>query len=91
MSVAIPNFKYRYFRKGKPVFVPTSIGRRIGLEVKEAIEDTYSFNPIYFHLRRGGHVAAMHHHRDNRLFAKIDIANFFTVFPGGGCRALWTE
>ena len=77
MPVAIPNFDYSYLRKGKPVFVPTKIGRRIGKEIKEAVEDAYAFDPIYFHLRRGGHVAAMHHHRDNQFFARIDISNFF--------------
>lgn len=77
MPVAIPNFEYSYLRKGKPVFVPTKIGRRIGTEIKEAVEGAYTFDPIYFHLRRGGHVAAMHHHRDNHSFARIDISNFF--------------
>lgn len=77
MSVAIPNFEYSYLRKDKPVFVPTKIGRRIGNEIKDTVEGTYTFDPIYFHLRRGGHVAAMHHHRDNRSFARIDISNFF--------------
>lgn len=77
MPVAIPNFDYSYSRRGKPVFVPTKIGRRIGKEIKEAVEGAYTFDPIYFHLRRGGHVAAMHHHRDNHSFARIDISNFF--------------
>lgn len=77
MPVAIPNFDYSYLRKDKPVFVPTKIGRRIGNEIKEAVEVAYTFDPIYFHLRRGGHVAAMHHHRDNHSFARIDISNFF--------------
>ncbi len=77
MSVAIPNFDYSYLRKDKPIFVPTKIGRRIGNEIKEKVEGAYTFDPIYFHLRRGGHVAAMHHHRDNRFFARIDISNFF--------------
>jgi hypothetical protein len=77
MPVAIPNFDYSYLRKAKPVFVPTKIGRRIGNEIKEAVGGAYTFDPIYFHLRRGGHVAAMHHHRDNHSFARIDISNFF--------------
>lgn len=77
MAVAIPNFAYRYDRKGKPVFVPTSIGRRIGAEIKDAVEAAYEFDAIYFHLRKGGHVAAMHHHRSNLLFASLDISNFF--------------
>jgi hypothetical protein len=77
MAVVIPNFEYSYLRKGKSVFVPTSIGRRIGRELKLAVEGLYEFDPIYFHLRRGGHVAAMHHHREHRLFARIDISRFF--------------
>lgn len=77
MPVAIPNFDYSYLRKGKPVFVPTKTGRRIGAEIKEAVERAYTFDPIYFHLRRGGHVAAMHHHRESHTFARIDISNFF--------------
>jgi hypothetical protein len=57
--------------------VPTSIGRRIGNEIKEAVEETYDFSPTYFHMASGGHVAAMHHHRDSAVFARIDIARFF--------------
>jgi hypothetical protein len=77
MSVAIPNFGYSYLRKGKPVFVPTSVGRRIGKEIKEKVEGGYTFDPIFFHMRRGGHVAALHHHRHHHWFARIDISNFF--------------
>lgn len=77
MPVAIPNFDYSYLRKGKPVFVPSKMGRRIGQEIKAAVEDAYAFDPIYFHLRQGGHVAAMHYHRGHHAFARIDISNFF--------------
>lgn len=77
MPVAIPNYRYSYRRKGKPVYVPTSIGRRIGNEIKEAVEEAYDFSPTYFHMASGGHVAAMHHHRDSAVFARIDIARFF--------------
>lgn len=77
MTIAIPNYSYKYHRGGKPVFAPSTIGRRIGSEIKVAVESAYAFDPIYFHLRAGGHVAAMHHHRANRYFARIDIARFF--------------
>lgn len=77
MSVAIPNYNYKYMRRGKPVFAPSGVGRRIGAEIKEAIEAAYQFDSSYFHLRSGGHVAAMHHHRDHHHFARIDITRFF--------------
>lgn len=77
MTIAIPNYSYRYNRRGKPVFAPSTVGRRIGAEVKEAVEASYVFDPVYFHLRAGGHVAAMHHHRAHRYFARIDISRFF--------------
>lgn len=77
MAIAIPNFRFRYHRKGKPVFVPTTIGRRIGKEVKAEVERAYSFDPIYSHLNAGGHVAALHLHRENTFFARIDLSRFF--------------
>lgn len=77
MPVAIHNFDYTYQRKGKPVFVPSTRGRRTGMRVKEAVEANFTFDPIYFHMGAGGHVAALHHHRDSEFFARIDIARFF--------------
>lgn len=77
MPVAIPNYRYSYDRRGKPVFVPTTIGERIGRELKAKVEAVHTFDPIFYHLRSGGHVAAMHHHRANTEFARIDISRFF--------------
>ncbi|KPP82832.1 MAG: hypothetical protein HLUCCA04_01825 [Oceanicaulis sp. HLUCCA04] len=77
MPVHIRNFEYSYIRNNKPIFVPTGIGRRIGQEIKYKVEKAHKFDDFQFHLRRGGHVAAIHSHRDGLFFAKIDIANFF--------------
>lgn len=77
MPVAIHNFDYSYQRKGKPVFVPSARGRKTGMRVKEAVETNFTFDAIYFHMSAGGHVAALHHHRDSAFFARIDIARFF--------------
>lgn len=77
MAIAVRNFRYTYLRKKKPVFVPSAVGRRIGAELKGKVEDLYSFDPMFFHLRNGGHVSAIHLHRDNAFFAKMDIENFF--------------
>jgi len=76
MAIAIPNFEFSYRRNDKPIYVPTSIGRRIGQELKIKVGQAYTFDPIYFHLRRGGHVAAIHNHRDHTSFAKLDISRF---------------
>ena len=57
--------------------MPTGVGRRIGQEVKAAVEAAHDFDANYFHLKRGGHVAALHHHRDSEWFARIDISRFF--------------
>jgi len=77
MAVAIRNYSFRFNLKGKPVFVPSKTGRRIGEEIKAAVEEAYTFDENYFHLRRGGHVAALHYHRDSEWFARIDITRFF--------------
>lgn len=77
MPVNIQNFEFSYLRKGKPVFVPTETGRRIGREIKSKIESMHHFDEFQFHLRKGGHVAAIHSHLEGRYFAKVDIANFF--------------
>jgi Reverse transcriptase (RNA-dependent DNA polymerase) len=71
------NFEFSYTNaKKKPVFVPNDKSRKIGAEIKHHIEDACTF-PGYYHLADGGHVAALHAHRDNVLFARVDIKNFF--------------
>jgi hypothetical protein len=77
MPVAIPNYKFKYLRKGKPVFVPTGVGKRIGKQLKSEINLTYKFDEIYHHLHSGGHVGALHGHRPFKYFAKVDIEKFF--------------
>jgi|CXWL01.1.fsa_nt_gi hypothetical protein len=78
MTVNFRNFEFSYNSpKGKPVFVPSERGRRIGQELKELIESKVAFEPIFYHLAKGGHVAAIHSHRNNVFFAKIDLRNFF--------------
>ncbi|MGH7455587.1 MAG: reverse transcriptase domain-containing protein, partial [bacterium] len=45
--------------------------------MKRLVEDATNFEAFFFHLRKGGHVAALHEHRRNRYFARIDLKNFF--------------
>jgi hypothetical protein len=77
MPVQFQNFDYQYTRDGKPVFAPSPLGRRIGKDIKEQVEVAYQFDDFVFHLRDGGHVAALHSHRPHRFFARVDIKRFF--------------
>lgn len=77
MSVQFKNYRYSYIRKGKPVFVPSERGEAMGRDLKCKVETAVHFEDIYYHLRPGGHVAALHAHRDQRYFARTDIEGFF--------------
>ena len=59
---------------GKPVVV---VNRDSGDATTQKVEESFEFDPIYYHLRAGGHVAALHSHRSNTHFARIDISRFF--------------
>lgn len=77
MPVRFENYSYSFLLNGKHVFSPSELGRRIGEDVKQRVENAYPFDDCYYHLRRGGHVAALHSHRTSTHFCKIDIENFF--------------
>jgi hypothetical protein len=77
MSVKFETYRFSYLRKGKPVFVPSERGEAIGRDLKAQVEASTEFEDIYYHLRDGGHVAALHAHRDHRYFARVDIERFF--------------
>jgi hypothetical protein len=57
--------------------VPSDEGRKIGQELKRKVERRFSPPSFYYHLRDGGHVAAIHAHRSKKYFARVDIENFF--------------
>ena len=77
MTVQFENYTHSFELKGKPVFAPSERGRRIGNDVKQKVEAKAAFDTFYHHLQPGGHVAALHAHRDNRYFARVDIERFF--------------
>lgn len=78
MPVKFENFAYWYLNdRAKPVFVPNEKGYEVGYRLKNLIEKRVVFDPFYFHLRPGGHVAALHEHRKNKHFARADLKNFF--------------
>ena len=77
MTVRFENYTYSYLLAGKPVFAPSRLGRRIGLDVKQRVQNAYDFDHFLYHLRAGGHVAALHSHRRNAFFCKLDIENYY--------------
>ncbi len=77
MPVAFLNYEYKYRRNGKPVFAPNDRGRRIGNDIRCRLHGAIQFDPFYYHFRKGGHVAALHAHRDHDFFARLDLERYF--------------
>ncbi|ODR98591.1 hypothetical protein AUC68_09300 [Methyloceanibacter methanicus] len=70
------NYRFSYQRKGKHIFVPNDECKRRG---KDIIEFCAGIElPAYvYHYRSGGHVAALHAHRENSFFFRIDLKDFY--------------
>ncbi|BAL94982.1 hypothetical protein KAK07_05195 [Ideonella sp. 4Y16] len=69
---------HKFERKpGRWVFEPSPEARAEGVEVKELVESHWKAPSYYFHLRQGGHVAALMRHQRSTCFVKVDIADFF--------------
>jgi hypothetical protein len=64
-------------KPGKWIFVPTPEMIAVGKEIKSAIEKRWSPPSYFYHLRRGGHVAALRAHLGNAAFLRLDIQDFF--------------
>jgi Reverse transcriptase (RNA-dependent DNA polymerase) len=77
MAVKFQNFEYSYKKNGKWIFVPTELGRQIGNDLKAQLEKNVNFEDHFYHLRKGGHIEALHKHRTNLYFARLDIRKFF--------------
>jgi len=77
MPVQFQNYEYSYLRDGKPVFVPSPVGKKIGYDIKGKVEESFEFDHFVYHFLPGGHVSALHAHRGNHIFARVDIETFF--------------
>lgn len=77
MPVRFQNFDYSYLRNGKPVFAPSSRGKQIGHDIKGKVEESFEFDSFVYHFCPGGHVAALHAHRNRAIFSRVDIETFF--------------
>lgn len=77
MVLALENFAYQYKKNGKPVFAPNKKGREIGYKVKNLVEAAVTFDRFVYHLSEGTHIRALHDHRKNQYFCRVDIERFF--------------
>lgn len=78
MAPRFGNVAYNYWLpRGKPVYVPTLAGRKVASELRTVLDEAFVPDAFFYHLRKGGHIDALHAHRAKRYFARVDIANFF--------------
>lgn len=90
MIARFGNTEYRFEgANGKPVYVPSAEGRRIAKRLLKKVKSRFQPDPFFFHLHKGGHVAALHIHRQKKYFARLDLQNFFyTISRNRVARAL---
>ncbi len=77
MPVEFENYLFSYPVKGKPVFVPNSKCREYAVKIIQDVRSEHRFPDFFYHLMPGGHIAALHKHRENTYFCKIDLKNYF--------------
>ena len=73
----VSKFELRHKGSGKWCYVPSEEGRATGLAVLREVKAVWNAPDYYFHLRKGGHVAAIQHHLSNASFLRLDLKNFF--------------
>lgn len=64
-------------KPGRWVYVPTPVGKASGEVIRLAVSKIWSPPPFYFHLRGGGHVAALRRHTAHQYFFRCDLDDFF--------------
>lgn len=73
-----PKWSSRFqLKPGKWVFVPTAHSVSVGREIKAAIKKRWACPKHFYHLRRGGHVAAVRAHLSGKSFVYLDVRDFF--------------
>jgi hypothetical protein len=64
-------------KPGRWVFVPSKESVELGDEIRRAVQVRWRHPDYFFHLRAGGHVAALKCHLLHAHFLHLDIQNFF--------------
>ena len=77
MPLEFENFRHSYWKNGKPIFVPNDFSIELGNKLKRKVAEKYSFDSFFYHFKDGSHVVALHRHRKNAFFCRVDISRFF--------------
>lgn len=77
MPDAFENFLHSYWKRGKPIFVPNDFSKSLGKKLARKIAKKYTFDKFIYHFKEGSHVLALHRHRANTFFCRVDIHRFF--------------
>lgn len=64
-------------KPGRWVFVPSEDGRKTGIRIKRDVARKWQPPCFYFHLRAGGHLAAVRTHINSKFFYRSDLDDFF--------------
>lgn len=91
-AVMIFNYKYKFQKNNKHIFVPNAECLRYGEDIIRHCSDKIKFPNYFFHYANGGHVDALHQHLERKYFFRIDIQNFFySISRNRVARALHSE
>lgn len=72
------NYQNKYTgRDGKIVYLPTKETSRFGSDLMRWISRRWRIPRHFYHLRRGGHVAAARNHLDDSFFLTCDLSRCF--------------
>lgn len=77
MAVQFENFLYSFMRNGKPIYAPNPFSEKLGFDIKRQVNKAHTFDSFIYHFKDGSHVLALHRHRVNKYFCRIDITRFF--------------
>lgn len=71
-------------KPGKWVFVPNVDTIELGRKIKDDLSQRWKAPAYYYHLRDGGHVAALKVHLGQTCFIHVDVENFFSALIAVG-------
>lgn len=78
LSAVTQKWTHRYqLKPGRWVFAPTDEAKKTGARTKRSVASHWKPPSFYYHLRKGGHVAAVRSHESSRFFFRADLDDFF--------------